>query len=165
MNHLSDETTGYYFPKAIRSDLFPQFMQQLLKQVHKTFFGENKQLSMEDRMLFISIVYTLIELKVLEVLNPRYLTLSSKDGLDTTANQTMRLLALLSLARGEKMDQDRLNTLFFGPTVMSRQRVVHQEQFDRTIGMIRLLESNGGYLKDFESLFDAQTLNAHIDIL
>lgn len=163
--HLGDESTGFHFPQRIKLALFPQFIDQLLKQVHETFFSKNSVLSHEDRILFISIAYTFIELKILEITDSKYLTLSSKDGLDTTANQTMRLLALLSVSKADGMDQDRLNTLFFGPTLMSRQRVVHQEQFDRTIGMIRLLERTNAYLSSFEHLFDKKTLDGHIEIL
>ncbi len=164
-NHLGDESTGYSFPPRIKQDLFPTFIENLLAEIHRTFFGRSSTLSQENRINFISLAYVFIELKIIELLEPSYLTLGSKDGLDTSGNQTVRLLALLGIGTNETLDLEALNTLLFGPTVMNRQRVVHQEQFDRTISMIRLLESKKEYLKAFASLYKPGTLDYTIQIV
>lgn len=161
-DHLSDESAGYVFPSKVREKLFPTFMKALLAQIHQTFFSKHEKLSQSERIDFISIAYVLIELKVIELINPSYLTFGSKDGLDMTAMQTVRLFAFLAIDNGTILDQDSLNTLVFGATLMKRQRVIHQGPFDRTISMLRLLESKQGYLEQFASLYNQNTLKTKV---
>ncbi|MFZ0566101.1 MAG: hypothetical protein WAM28_07950 [Chlamydiales bacterium] len=165
--HLGDESTGYYFPGWIKQDLFPNFISQLLDQVHKTFFENKKRLLFLERLDFIQLVYHFIELKLIELVNPSFLVLLSKDSLDIGGTSTVGLMALLATDhKHEWSDEevDRLNTLLFGPTLMHRERVIHPERFDRLIAFIHLLEKKKGYFKEFVRLFQKETLASEVVI-
>ncbi len=157
LHHLADESTGYYFPSEIKKRLFPQFMQQLVAQVHITFFDHKANLSYIERLDFLSLVYRFIELKLIEITQPTFMSLTSKDGLDVTAVETVGLIALL--ARGEPLDVEQLTLILFGATVMQRERVIHPERFDRLASLLRLIEAKASDLSPFAHLFDEQTLN------
>ncbi len=158
-DHLSDESTGYYFPPDVRKELFPEFIGNLLTQIHKTFFQGKTELSFLERIDCIGLVYHFIELKIIELVKPAYLALSSKDGLDVGATSTVGLVALLTLAKGKKLDSEQIVTSLFAPTLMQRERAIHPERFERLLALVRLLEEKGDYLKPFGSLFKSETLN------
>ncbi|MCH9627013.1 MAG: hypothetical protein S4CHLAM2_06470 [Chlamydiales bacterium] len=158
-DHLSDESTGYYFPPDVRQALFPDFIGKLLGLVHTTFFEGKAELSFLERIDCIELVYHFIELKLIELVKPTYVALSSKDGLDSGATSSVGLVALLSLVKGKQLDKEKVLTSLFGPTLMQRERVVHPERFDRLFALVRLLEESGDYLKSFGSLFKSETLN------
>lgn len=159
--HLEDEATGYFFSSKLRKQLFPSFVAALVNQVHQTFFSKKKSLSRHERLDFIQLTYHLIELKIIELIKPNYLTLSSKDGLDSAAEANVGLLALIRLGQGEgwrEKEIEALITLLFGPTLLLRERVVHQERFERLHSLLQVLESHKGFFKDFEKLYQVQTL-------
>lgn len=157
-DHLSDESTGFYFPPQIKKLLFPDFVDRLLDQIHKTFFDSKKTLTFLERLDFIGLAYHFIELKLIELVKPNYLTLSSKDGLDIGGTSSIGLMALLTLAKGEPLNSEKVRTLLFGPTILMRERVIHPERFDRLFALVQLLENKADYLKPFEGLFAQETL-------
>jgi hypothetical protein len=165
--HLGDEITGYYFPHDLKKELFPRFIKELLAQIHLTFFAEKEHLLFVERLDFIELAYHFISLKLLELLQPTHLFYSSKDGLDIGGVTSMGLITLLSIGQGKKWeeeDQDRLNTILFGPTLMHRERAVHPERFERLVSTIQLLEKSGDYLKDFARLYKQETLKLHPEL-
>lgn len=167
IQHLSDEITGYYFPSKLKKELFPLFMPKLLELIHKTFFEGKEQLTVKERHNFIQATYHFIELKLIELVDPTYLTLGSKDGLDITATANIGLIALLGLPqkkRWEERESDKLNALLFGATLMIRERVIHPERFERLVSLISLLETKGNYLKEFKTLFQPETLQWEISL-
>jgi len=161
IHHLSDEATGYYFPSHIKHLLFPNFIDELFATIHETFFDGKQKLTYLERLDFIQLAYHLIELKLIEIVHPNLLTLSSKDALDVSATATIGLIAFLSVAKKKEWKQeeiDRLNTILFGPTLMNRERNIQPEFFDRLYAMIHLLEAKKDYLKPFSALFKKETL-------
>lgn len=159
--HLSDEITGYYFAPQLKKELFPSFVQELLLQIHTTFFDEKEMLSLSERLNFIELTYHFLELKIIESVNPTYLAFSSKDALDIGGITNLGFIALLTVDKGKKWsesERDTLIKLLFGPTMMLRERVVHPERFERLHSMIHLLEEKESYLKDFKGLFHKETL-------
>jgi len=165
--HLNDEITGYYFPPKLKKELFSGFVQELLNQIHRTFFGHKERLSFLERLDFIQLAYHFIELKLIELVQPSLLFLSSKDGLDMIGTTNVGLIALLTVSKGKKWSEkesDRLNTLLFGPTLMNRERAIHPERFERLISMVELLENAGDYLKHFSELYNIDTLNSTVSL-
>lgn len=161
-DHLGDINTGYYFPSQVKKELFPEFIDKLLPQIHETFFSGKKDLSYLERLDFIQLAYHFIELKLIELVNPSYLALTSKDALDIGATSSIGFLALLSIAKGKALDRQKIVSILFGPTLMQRERVIHPERFERLCSFIRLLEETGDYLKPFASLFRSETLQWEI---
>ncbi len=153
VDHLGDVNTGYAFPANVYKELFPEFVNKLIGQIHETFFKKKKTLSYLERLDFIELAYHFIELKIIETIKPNFLALSSKDALDIGGAASVGLLALLSVADGKALDLKRVQGALFGPTLMQRERVIHPERFDRLCALIRLLEESGDYLKPFVPLF------------
>lgn len=161
-DHLGDVNTGYYFPAPVSKELFPKFIDTLLPQIHETFFDGRKKLSYLERLDFIQLAYHLVELKLIDLIKPDYLALTSKDALDIGATSTVGFLALLSVGSGKKLEHKKIQTSLFGSTLMQRERVIHPERFDRLCALIRLLEQKGDYLKPFSPLFKKETFEWEI---
>ncbi|MCC5831879.1 MAG: hypothetical protein JJU12_02415 [Chlamydiales bacterium] len=161
-DHLSEVNTGYYFPTYVSHELFPEFIDALLPKIHETFFERKTRLSYLERLDFIQLVYHFIELKLIELIKPTYLALTSKDALDIGATSTIGFLALLAVGRGKKLDYNKIQASLFGPTLMQRERVIHPERFDRLCALIRLLEEKGDYLEPFAPLFRKETFEWEI---
>jgi hypothetical protein len=151
LEHLQDESTGYYFPVELKKQLFPTFMRDLLDQIHKSIFEGKKQLGLHQRLDFIELTYLLIELKLLEIVQPTLVSHLSKDSLDISATTSVELLVLLSTLQGQKIEREHLDYLLFGPTLMLRERPIHVERFERMISLLRLLEKSD--LKSIRPLF------------
>lgn len=156
--HLLEENTGYQFPHIIKKELFPEFIKPLLTTIHSSFFNNRKTLSFTERLDFIEIAYNLIILKVIEVTQPTYITLSSKDALDVGGTSSVGFVAFLSLDSNTKLDVKKIQTIIFGPTLMLRERVVHADRCDRLAAFISILEKTKNYLDPFRDLFKKETL-------
>lgn len=158
---LHDEKGEYYFPQAIKKELFPSFISSLLKKIHVTFFDTKKTLTVVERTHFIDLAYHFITLKCCEIIKPTYFTLTSKDGLDLGGTSSVGLIALLTVDKKKKWKEkegERLNTILFGPTLMVRERSIQPESFDRVHSLIHLLEGKGEYLHAFKELYKKETL-------
>lgn len=163
VHHLGDENTGYFFPAKIKEKMFPTWSVQLLKQIHQTFFAKKQELSHQERVDFITLSYLFIELKLIELVDPTYLTHTSKDGLDVGGTSSVGLLALLH--EGKKWNQEEkelLFTILYVPTLLHRERSVHRKRIERLESALRRMEQNAPYLKDFEKLFQQATLKTNI---
>jgi hypothetical protein len=107
--HLSDEITGYHFPARLKRELFESFILELLNQIHVTFFDRREHLSFLDRLDFIEMGYHFIELKLMELVQPTILSLSSKDGLDVSATSSVGLIALMMIDKGKQWDEHSID--------------------------------------------------------
>lgn len=173
--HLSDESTGYYFPAAIKTALLPHFIEQLLGEVHEHFFQSKARLTLKERLDLIDLVHQFVTLKIIEIVRPDFISLSSKDSLDVTAIAEIGFLALVEhgkSAKGDKrarrsqegqpFDHRALRTLLFGPTLLLRERTIHPEQFARLYEVLSLLEQKSGYYRALATLFKPETLTLKI---
>ncbi|NGX55575.1 MAG: hypothetical protein KR126chlam2_01211 [Chlamydiae bacterium] len=153
--HLGDESGGYYFPSDLKEALFPNFIGKMLTKVHKVFFKGKKSLSHRERLDFIELTYRFIELKLIELVSPDLLTMTSKDGLDIGGSSSVGLLALLGAASKKKWSAeefDQLRLILFGPTLMIRERVIDPDRFDRLYHLIHRFEESPEFAKEFGSL-------------
>lgn len=157
-DHLGDESAGTYFPSHLKKELFPDFIDALLMQIHQTFFGKKKKLHYLERLDFIELTYHFIELKLIELVKPTHLALTSKDGLDIGAAANVGLIALLTVGNKIKLDSKKMEAILFSPTLMQRERIIQPERLDRLCAFILLLEQKGNYLESFTSLYRKQTL-------
>lgn len=163
--HLEDENTGYYFPSHIRKELFPTFVSNLFKMIHKVFFEQKSTLQVDERLNFIELAYHFIELKVIEMVAPHFLSLTSKDGLDVASSATVGLIALIELINKKSWKDEelnRINQILYGPTLIQRERAIQKERFDRLHGLVALLQTHTDYQKSMASLFNKTTLETKI---
>ena len=80
----------------------------------------------------------MIELKIIELVKPTIISHLSKDGLDAASAATIALLALLNKQDSASEDW---NTKLFGPTLLSRERTIQPERFERLLSLVVLLEN------------------------
>jgi len=143
IEHLGDESAGFYFSEQLCIDLFPHFTTQLIDMVHRLFFGNRKNLTKNERLNFISIVYNLVIMKVLEIIRPDSIGLVCKDGIDLSCSFNAMLIMFLKLVNNEPMmDFDRacIRYLIYIPALSIRERLMISERFDRFVSMVKCLE-------------------------
>lgn len=173
LDHMEDQSSGYYFPEAIKEQLFPKFMHQMVDAVHRIFFNDKNVLTRDQRMDFIELTYLFIELKLIEIVRPSSFTLMCKDGIDTSACGSGLMFAFFKLLNQSEMsqgDKELLNTILFGPGLLQRERAALPERFNRMVNAIRVIETvrdEWGYenfrriIKDsFGACFDYPILDA-----
>ena len=171
-SHIEDDASGYYYSPKIRKVLFPYFVKEVIKNVHVHFFDEKKTLSLHERQAFIDLCYLLIELKVLEVIDPDTFSFVSKDGLDRTAISNVAFIALVALNEKEPIEEgmkNELERILFASTLLLRERAIFEDSFERFYRLLAILEQKatkkGALLQPFASLFDEKTLNIKGKIL
>jgi hypothetical protein len=159
--HLQDESTGYYFPKHLKKALFPHFVAPLLTKVHTLLFGGEKRLDLKARLTFIELAYHLIALKAIELEKPTFFSFGSKDGLDSTATATVGFLGLLTLYQQKGWKEEEfltLETILYGPTLLSRERAVHPDRVERLVELLRLLEEKQKGLRELLKPFFSKSV-------
>ena len=154
-HHFEDEKTGYYFPTQLHTELLPTWTQKMLECVHKTFFQNKAELSKQERIDFISIAYLLLELKLMERLQPSVVTHCTKDGLDGSSASTAALLAFLKeQSKWSEAEVERFFSILFVPTMLQRERAPHPERMERLESLLHRLEESGHYLEALKKLFE-----------
>lgn len=176
-DHLSSTQSGFYFPKKIESELFPAFIEKMLKAIHKVFFYENNVLTRRQRLDFIELSYIFIQCKLIDLTGAYSLSFTCKDGIDTGAITASQFFVFLKFINGKEFNEAEiahLRLMLFMPAVMIRERLVNSERFNRMLHLVRLLEheiqqTSQGDLKhridvEFSPLFTRPILNANIDL-
>lgn len=142
--HLSSEQTGFYFPKKVEKALFPDFIDPMLKAVHKVFFFGKNVLSRRQRLDFIEIAYLFIQCKLIDLTNAYSFSFVCKDGIDTSAISAAQLFLFFKLLNGKDIsehDIEHIRFMLFAPALMIRERIVNEERFNRMLHMLKLVEN------------------------
>lgn len=152
--HLMDATSGFSFPKQIQNTGIDIFLDDVIQGVHKVFFNAKNVLTREQRMDFIELVYSFLELKILDILKPDAFAFMCKDGIDVGSISSTQFYAFLKLMGSETIsDQDRqhIDTMLYAPALLWRERVVLPERFTRMINVLKVIENarNDWGVKDF----------------
>lgn len=166
--NLSDESCGFYFSPKLKKELFPIFTEKLLGRVWESFFDKKSELSREERLKFIEITYLLLTLKIIEIEEPNFVTLTSKDGLDIGSASLIELIAMIGCGtkhKWKKGDFDLLSCHLLSPTLLFRERSLHEEPLNRMVETIALLEAHQGFFQEFSSLYHKPTLKTEIVFL
>ena len=143
IQHLMDDSTGFYFSRAMRKVFNHEFFEILLKGVLKVFFNNSSNLRRQQRLDFIEITYLLIQLKALEEVLPNSMSFTCKDGLDIGAMSNTLLFSFIKSIQGQEVSQrerDLLHAMLFSPPLMIRERNINSEAFDRLYSVLQLLE-------------------------
>ena len=163
MEQLQNNKAGFSFPPTLHALLFPAWTSQMLHHIHRIFFDHKPKLTTEERTDFITLIYNIIELKLIEILNPSKVIHLSKDGLDASATASASFIAFLQVDRGysEKLFQQLLSLLFV-PTMLQRERTPHPERMERLLSFMRRLEAHPSYRSELSNLFAHSTLNISV---
>lgn len=165
LEHIRSDNSGFYFPPALARLLLGGPIETLINGVHRLFFGKRGNLNRDERLTFVEIVYLLMQLKLLEGAHAQSLSLTCKDGMDIGAAASAQLFAfvqMLNNAKWKQTDIDHLHLLFFGPSLLLRERSIHKERYVRafeTLAWVEGVIQDKGYqafAKEFKETF--QTL-------
>lgn len=144
---FGDQHGGFLIPASLKKELLGTFIPEALNVVHRIFFSEKEELSLEERRDFIEIFYLFLELKIIECLKPDVIGFSCKDGLDVTCAASATLFSFLKLLSQERLsenDQEHLDLILYGPCLITRERVMIPERFQRMLSAIKAIEQVRG---------------------
>lgn len=159
---LAGPECGFFFPPSISVKDLGKFLGKLIPLIHKTFFGEKESLTRKNRLDFIEMVYFFLTFKLIEMVEPTYLSLMCKDSLDVGATMTAGFYLFLKIMSSEESfnteEQDFVLWMTFAPALLVRERVVDAQSLSREVSAVTvLLESLGedkkGIIKAFEALY------------
>jgi hypothetical protein len=142
--HILGENTGYYFPMSISREALTGFIDQTFEAIHKVFFSSKNVLSREQRMNFIEVFYLLLQLKLIEWIKPDSFSLTCKDGIDCGQSYSVELFMMLKLMNNQNLneaDWEFLNLMLYSPAIITRERVMLPERFNRMVSALRLIEN------------------------
>ncbi len=177
LEHIASEASGYYYPEKIKKALFHGFSEKLAKAVHKVFFNEKNVLTRSMRVDFIELYYSLMQLKIIELVQPGYVSFSCKDAIDIgmpTACELFLLLKLLNLRPLSKEEEDYMKVLLYYPAISYRGRLLFPERFSRLNSMTRVIEAvieergskefHSSVTKELSHLYNHEILSSVISI-
>lgn len=144
LEHVSSENSGYFYPAKIKKALFSGFAQKLIQGIHKVFFGSKNVLSQRNRLDFIELFYTMLQLKIIELIQPGSISFSCKDAIDIGMPASCELflvLKLINLRPLSDSEEDYLKVLLYGPSITYRGRIIFADRFNRMNSMSKLIES------------------------
>jgi hypothetical protein len=142
--HLGDVNSGFYFPQEITKLLFPNFVEEVIKEIHHVFFSGKNILLREHRLDFIELFYLFLQLKLIEIVKPDSFSLTCKDGVDISSTANAQLFAFLKLINEDHFtaaDRVALNNVLYAPALLIRERSVNPERFNRMNSVIKCIES------------------------
>lgn len=142
-DHLQDESSGFYFPKALKKALFPEFVNEVIDAIHRIFFNDKNVLSRERRLDFIEIFYLFLNLKLIELVKPDSFSLTCKDGVDIGSIASVEMFAFLKLLSEEKLsdvEMEQFHMMLYGPAILFRERLPHPERFNRMVSAMKTIE-------------------------
>lgn len=155
------EDDGYFFPSSLKKEL-QKFIPETIEAIHRIFFSNKNTLVRENRLDFIEIFYLLLQLKIIEILKPNMVGYSCKDGLDITSAAAAELFIFLKILNQEHLsenDQEQLDLMLYGPCLMTRERLMIPDRFNRMLSAIKAIESariqvgKGTFPKMFQDVF------------
>lgn len=142
--HLLDENSGYYFPKAINREELTHFIDSAFPAIHRIFFSSKNVLARENRIEFIEIFYLFLQLKLIEWIQPDSISLTCKDGIDTGEAYSAELFAFLKLINNEEWSENDwlyFNVMIYSPSLLIRERVMLPDRFNRMLGGLKVTEN------------------------
>jgi len=142
--HLLGENTGYYFPPEVNRKKLTEFIDNTFAAIHRIFFSSKSVLIRDARLDFIEIFYLLFQLKLIEWIKPDSFSLTCKDGIDVGESFSAELFVFLKIINNQEFqesDWDYLNFMLYGPALVTRERIMLPERFNRMVSALRLMEN------------------------
>ncbi len=159
LEHMESEASGFYFPKSIRAKLTSEVMKKMVHQVHVTIFDKASYLDRKQRLAFIEIVYALITRKVREIVSPKYLAFSCKDGLDRSLSASVEVALIEEMIAKQEVDTGwdaPIQQLLHCYPIFIRERAMLDEPYHRLIQAIEVIEGAMSKGKGSLDIFKSQ---------
>jgi len=143
-HQIGDLNCGFYLPAQLKKALKAEFLETVIKGIHKLFFNSKNVLSREQRMSFIEIFYALLELKIIEIVNADLFSFTCKDALDVGGSANAFLFSFLKMMNASnfnEQDRELLDVLIFTAPLLIRERPMLAERFNRFINALKIVEA------------------------
>jgi hypothetical protein len=140
---IHDESGGFRISDIIRKEISKTFINEAISAIHRIFFSNQNILVREQRLDFIEIFYLFLELKIIDVVKPDMIGITCKDAVDVTATTAAELFVfvkMLTQGRLSENDQEHLDLMLYGPSLLYRERLILPERFNRMNAMIKTIE-------------------------
>jgi hypothetical protein len=144
LEHISSESSGYFYPPKVKKAVFNGFTNKLAHAIHKLFFGSKNVLTRHSRLDFIELFYTLLQLKIIEVVQPGGVSFSCKDAIDIGMPASCELFLVLKLLNQRPLspaEEDFMKVLLYCPSISYRGRLLFPDRFSRMNGLTKLIEA------------------------
>ena len=144
LEQVQSESCGYFYPKWLHQELFPQFAHTLSYAILNLFFSSRNVFSHQNRLDFIEIFYAFMQLKIIEISGARGINFCCKDGIDISSVATVEIFLLLKLLNNGSISTDeeqRVNAILFGIPFLSRGRSLFSERLFRLQSFLHSIES------------------------
>lgn len=142
-NMLKDKNGAFHFPDEVSTEERGSWWKKALEAIHHVFFKGEKTLSIQERQVFIQLMYVLIELKFIEWIQPYTFSFSCKDGIDIGTSHTALLYAFLNILQKDEVTEsevENLDVILYAPALLVRERALLPAVFNRFIGTIKEVE-------------------------
>jgi hypothetical protein len=137
-----DLNAGYCFKEEVWEKVEP-FVPKIVSTIHSLFFQNKAKLSRIERMVFIDLFYLFIALKTIAQVNPKTISFTCKDALDTGNLFAAWLKSFFHLLSDDPVSEEAimaLETEIFAPALLNRERAVLKTRFTRFIQAIKHIE-------------------------
>lgn len=141
--HLIENHDSVFLPEPIFEQIKEKEIDEMIKEVHQVFFGGANQLTKEQRVAFIDLTYQFFILKMIDLMHPRVVAFTCKDGIDLSNLFFAELYASLLLFNDRSIgetERDILNTILFAPAILFRERAPSEERLARVIETLKVIE-------------------------
>lgn len=172
---LLDENSGYFFPSSIKREALSVFIDGAFEAIHRLFFSSKNVLARENRLDFIEIFYLLLQLKLVEWLQPDTVSLTCKDSIDIGEAYHAEMFAFLKMINHQEWteaDWQLLNFMLYAPALLIRERIMLPERFNRMLGALKVIDNACDEVgaenlskmirESFANLFNTPILNSQI---
>jgi hypothetical protein len=143
LDQLEGESSGYFFMPMHRNEIIHDFAPKAMKLIHKVFFGGRNILPQTSRLDFIEIFDLFLILKIIDCVRPDSISLTCKDGVDTSSGCNILLYSLIKMIQGDPItaaDREYITMQLFAPAILIRERLMVQNRFQRTLSAIKAIE-------------------------
>jgi len=133
---------GYNFDLKSQKKL-QEWIIQLIPILHQAFFDGKKQFSQREKLDYIELMYYFIILKALELDQPTSLSLTCKDGVDTSAAMSAGFYLFLKLLGESGLtgeDKEFIRWLVYAPALYVRERAIDSERVSRMASALSHME-------------------------
>jgi hypothetical protein len=139
----SETEAGFYFGIREGKSDFIKKLVDLTEFIHSEFFESSKNLSRKMRLDFIELFYHFLTLELIQIVKPRYISFSCKDGIDVSAAVNASFYSFIKLLNNKKLtkvEKDTALWLYYRGALLIRERLIDSQRFNRTLSFLDFLE-------------------------
>jgi hypothetical protein len=144
----SGEACGFSFPSSLKMGVILDFAKRAVSMIHEQVFGGKAHLTRKNRLDFLELFYHLLTAKLVEIVDPDYLSFICKDAIDTSAIVAAAFYSFLKILSNEPVWKERdkvtLYRFLYQASLMLRERPVDAARLHRFVSALSVLQGEMG---------------------